>query len=393
MEKCDSRYLLWLLLLCLPFGTINTAWAITVPTAEPYLQYADDVNLMDYRARAVSAGVRLWWQDGVLVDAADNQFKPPAWFSEGFPEQTIDGVLVANYLDDNAIGRILRATEADEGWRKLSFVALDLPEADGGFDERQQQLLQFVTQTNLPNLNVAVWSTFSDKSTLQSALDAMYKAGGEGYLLRHKDSDYESDGEELLLALPYELGEAIIIAHRAGKGEFVGMMGSLEVADDAGGLFVIGTGFSREQRRQPPAVNARIAYKYKGFTSTGKPKTPVFLHVLQAEAAEKKIGGFLRTVHLSYLFIALMLLLAIMDAVTHRTGGRRWNFKSAIVSTGLLGTFIGVFWGLYNFDTSDIVAGVPTLLEGLKLSFVTSIVGIALSTVLSVVQTILGHSD
>lgn len=367
------------------------AWAVEFPAPAPYAGYAAKINLGDYRARKVLVGVRLRWEGGYFIDANEQRYTPPDWFADGFPAAVLDGQMVAAHLDNNAIGRIMRATGADEGWRKLTFIALDLPDADGGFDERLVQLQKEVEQANLPNLSTTAWRQFTDADALQTALDAMYKDGGDGYLLQHRAAAYDADVSRLLLALPYALGEAVVLAHRAGRGQYTGLMGSLEVADEAGGEFVIATGFTREQRRQPPPVGARIAFKYKGFTATGKPKNPVFLHMLPA--AEKKIGGVVRTIHLMWLFIAMMLLLAAMDAATHTAGGRKWNFKSAIVSTGLLGTFVGVFWGLYNFDTTDIAAGVPALLEGLKLAFATSIVGIGLSTMLSVVQTILGNAD
>jgi len=62
------------------------------------------------------------------------------------------------------------------------------------------------------------------------------------------------------------------------------------------------------------------------------------------------------------------------------------DFKSIIVSLGVLGTFVGIFIGLYQFDTSDIKASVPLLLDGLKIAFITSIVGMGLSLVLSFIQ-------
>ncbi len=43
---------------------------------------------------------------------------------------------------------------------------------------------------------------------------------------------------------------------------------------------------------------------------------------------------------------------------------------------GVLGTFIGIAIGLYQFDTGNIEASVPALLEGLKIAFVSSIIGI-----------------
>lgn len=55
-----------------------------------------------------------------------------------------------------------------------------------------------------------------------------------------------------------------------------------------------------------------------------------------------------------------------------------------IVSTlGVLGTFGGITWGLYNFNTSDINTSIPVLLEGLKTAFLTSLAGMIGSLVLS----------
>ena len=43
------------------------------------------------------------------------------------------------------------------------------------------------------------------------------------------------------------------------------------------------------------------------------------------------------------------------------------DLKATIISIGVLGTFTGIFLGLYHFDTSKITESVPKLLEGLKL--------------------------
>lgn len=59
-----------------------------------------------------------------------------------------------------------------------------------------------------------------------------------------------------------------------------------------------------------------------------------------------------------------------------------------MTAIGILGTFIGIFFGLYNFNTSDLSASVPILLEGMKLAFTTSIAGLASSTVLRITHTI-----
>ena len=49
----------------------------------------------------------------------------------------------------------------------------------------------------------------------------------------------------------------------------------------------------------------------------------------------------------------------------------------ALTSIGILGTFVGIFVGLLDFNVRDIDASVPALLAGLKIAFVTSILGMS----------------
>ena len=51
----------------------------------------------------------------------------------------------------------------------------------------------------------------------------------------------------------------------------------------------------------------------------------------------------------------------------------KWN--QIIFTLGILGTFLGVSWGLKNFDSQDIETSIPRLLAGLKTAFFTSIWG------------------
>ncbi len=82
-----------------------------------------------------------------------------------------------------------------------------------------------------------------------------------------------------------------------------------------------------------------------------------------------------------------MILLAVYDYGTFR-GGKHRDFKSSIVSIGVFGTFFGIYIGLKGFDTTDIRGSVPTLLEGLKLAFITSLWGMGISLVLTILQKI-----
>ena len=87
------------------------------------------------------------------------------------------------------------------------------------------------------------------------------------------------------------------------------------------------------------------------------------------------------------IFIIFMMALFLVDFITHIVGKRR-DFKSVIVSVGVLGTFVGIFAGLWGFDSTNVEGSVPKLLDGLKTAFFTSIVGMALAILLSILQKI-----
>jgi len=56
---------------------------------------------------------------------------------------------------------------------------------------------------------------------------------------------------------------------------------------------------------------------------------------------------------------------------------------SIITVLGILGTFVGIAYGLYMFDETQIEQSIPSLLAGLKIAFLTSIIGIFLSIVIT----------
>ncbi len=57
------------------------------------------------------------------------------------------------------------------------------------------------------------------------------------------------------------------------------------------------------------------------------------------------------------------------------------SIPSVFTTLGILGTFVGIFFGLQEFDVNNINDSIPHLLEGMKTAFLTSIVGILCSLV------------
>jgi len=57
------------------------------------------------------------------------------------------------------------------------------------------------------------------------------------------------------------------------------------------------------------------------------------------------------------------------------------TIPNVYTTIGVLGTFVGIYFGLRDFDVDNITTSIPILLEGLKTAFTTSIWGISLSLI------------
>ncbi|AFL72419.1 hypothetical protein [Thiocystis violascens] len=85
------------------------------------------------------------------------------------------------------------------------------------------------------------------------------------------------------------------------------------------------------------------------------------------------------------LFVVAMILLFV-GALLMLARGRAIAFYEStptlLTTLGILGTFLGIAIGLLEFDATRVESSIPLLLDGLKIAFTTSIVGILLSTCL-----------
>ena len=109
----------------------------------------------------------------------------------------------------------------------------------------------------------------------------------------------------------------------------------------------------------------------------------------------EKIGGdnpssSLKDVLLDPINIVFVVIIFILGFLDQKTGK---DLKSQIVSVGVLGTFVGIFIGLQAFNPADITNSVNEILVGLKTAFFTSIVGMSVSTILSVYQELKSKSE
>ena len=89
---------------------------------------------------------------------------------------------------------------------------------------------------------------------------------------------------------------------------------------------------------------------------------------------------FVYGLFLFFLLITLYQILRLSRKGPSNSNLYLYNSLPGVFTTiGVLGTFLGIFFGLQDFNTTDIENSIPSLLEGLKSAFLTSIIGIFLS--------------
>ena len=251
------------------------------PTPPPLLlakKYAPGINLADYWVSEKLDGVRAYWDGQKLISRNGHTFASPNWFTEKFPPTPMDGELwIGRRQFENTVS-VVRRHRPHEGWRRIKFMAFDLPSSAEIFDRRLAELQRIVKDADSEFLAAVAQERIADEDSLAKKLDAIVAVGGEGLMLHKGDSIYRGGRSGDLLKLKkHDDAEAVVIAHHPGKGKFTDLLGAITVENSDGIQFRIGSGFTVEERRNPPKIGSVITYKFYGLTQKGKPRFPVFL--------------------------------------------------------------------------------------------------------------------
>lgn len=268
---------------------LGAPWAATAGAAarrdEAPLQLASEaLGDIDPRGWFVSEkfdGARAWWDGRTLRFRSGIVIHAPAWFTSGLPAAPLDGELWLGRGCFEELSGIVRRREPDEAaWRKVVYLAFDLPGAPGPFAQRAQQLQRIVGQAALQGLVAVEQAEVASRAELVRRLEAVVVAGGEGLMLHRADAAWRRGRSPHLLKLkPLQDGEAVVIGHQPGRGRLEGLVGALRVRDEEGREFLLGTGLGDAQRRHPPGVGTVVTYTYQGRTGGGLPRFASFLRV------------------------------------------------------------------------------------------------------------------
>ncbi|NMG65074.1 DNA ligase [Azoarcus indigens] len=242
-------------------------------------RYHDGVDPRAYLVSEKLDGVRALWDGERLRFRSGRELLAPAWFTAPLPRQPLDGELWLGRGRFEALSGIVRRQLAgDEAWREVRYMIFELPGAEGDFSARAARIRELVAEARTPWLQAVPQFRLADRKAVQRKLDEIVAAGGEGLMLHRADAPWVAGRSEVLLKLtPWLDAEARVVAHVPGKGRLQGMVGALEVEDESGRHFRIGSGLSDELRRLPPALGSRVTYRYRELTAKGLPRFPRYL--------------------------------------------------------------------------------------------------------------------
>jgi DNA ligase-1 len=257
----------------------NSASPLQLPTL-----YNEAIDPAPYLVSEKYDGVRGHWDGSVLRYRSGRVVPAPAWFTERLPRTPLDGELwLGRGRFDELSGIVRKSVPVDAEWRQLRYMVFELPGAAGLFAERAVRIRELATQTAWAQLVAVEQTPVADRDALRRRLAATVAQGGEGLVLHLASAAYRAGRSDALMKFKPELDtEAVVVAHHPGRGRYAGLLGALEVRAPDGRQFLLGSGFSDAQRRDPPAVGSVVTYRYRDLTSSGLPRFASFLRVHDA---------------------------------------------------------------------------------------------------------------
>jgi DNA ligase-1 len=275
------RCLLRALLLGWGLGCAIVALAAEAPAILLAEVYRGQVDVSRYLVSEKLDGVRAIWDGATLRFRSGREVRAPEWFVTGLPKRPLDGELwIGRGTFERLSGIVRKEVPDDAEWRQVRYMIFELPGAPGTFTERAEAIRQVVREANIPWLREIGQFPVVDRDSLQKKLKEVVKAGGEGLVLHRADAPYQTGRSDVLLKLkPWLDAEAEVVGRQPGRGKHAGVLGALRVRTPEGREFLLGTGFSDEQRRNPPPVGGTVTYRYHDLTAGGLPRFASFLRV------------------------------------------------------------------------------------------------------------------
>ena len=252
-----------------------------------FIVFADKPNLLllkTYKEQNITGwvmsekldGVRAYWDGTNLISRGGNVIHAPSWFIKDYPTFPIDGELWTKRGDFENIVSIVRDKNPSKEWLEIRYHIFEVPHAKGRFFERLAKVEAY--QSNI--LKIVPQIKVKNKIHMKKTLEEIESKGGEGIVVRDPNTPYiDRRTSKALKVKSFKDAECKVLGHTQGRGKFSDVIGAIKCELEDGIRFKIGTGFSNDDRANPPKIGDMVTFKYQGLTKYGKPRFPVFLRV------------------------------------------------------------------------------------------------------------------
>ena len=239
-----------------------------------------DQNITGWVMSEKLDGIRAYWDGKRLLSRGGKVIHAPTWFTQGYPPFPIDGELWTKRADFEQILSIVRDRTPSTDWKSIAHYIFEVPHAQGGLLKRLKKVKPY--EGNI--IKIIPQIKIQDQHHFKQFLTAIEKNGGEGVVVRDPNAPYIDKRTNKALKVKSFLDkECKILAYHQGKGKFQGLLGSVTCQMENNVTFKIGSGFSRDERKNPPPIGSMVTFKYQSMTKYGKPRFPVFLRVREQE--------------------------------------------------------------------------------------------------------------
>jgi len=238
-------------------------------------KYTQDANVTSWYMSEKLDGVRAYWNGKELISKTGKVFSAPAFFTKDFPSSKLDGELWTKRADFSNISSIVNRKKTHNAWSKLTYNIFEAPHSKGNLLQRLQSI-----KTNSKYIKNIKQIKVKNQKHLNEYLKYIESLGGEGVVVRDGTLNYYTGrNNNALKVKSFVDTECKVLNHNKGKGKNKDRLGSISCLMQNNIIVKIGSGFSDEQRDNPPKIGSIITFKYYGLTSNAKPRFAVFLRI------------------------------------------------------------------------------------------------------------------
>ncbi|MGB0936334.1 MAG: DNA ligase [Colwellia sp.] len=266
------------------------------PKIQQGKRYKHPVQIDKYWVSEKLDGMRGYWDGTRLISKQGHLIPTPYWFTLNWPKLAMDGELWIKRDSFQALMSCIKTklplreytlqtlpASSNSCWQEIRFMIFDLPNHTGDFSQRIEAMKEIIEQHPSDYLSMIKQFKLESNEQLHQMLEKIVANQAEGLMLHLGSSYYQQGRTSALLKVKLaQDGEAKVLSYIKGKGKYKNILGSMRVSTLDGVTFKIGSGFSDQDRRNPPAIGSIITFQYNGKTQAGIPRFARYIRPYQA---------------------------------------------------------------------------------------------------------------